>query len=429
MSILDIKHTITPAKENRVDVVLYNDDDFVLDNHYSVFSDPKGFFTYSENDIRIYLEDYLNITRWRRPDSIIDVEKRMRQVGVELFHILFIRDGEISDLWKKARCEIRNLNIRIYECIGNSPSLPWELLVEVMNDTFVSLHSRTFVRECNRAWTKKCENTPLKILYVVCRPFEKDVSPNSIFDEIKVKLKSNQITNRELRIDYFQPISFEHLKIKLCQSKLLGKPYNLVHFDGHGVDSSEIDRMTSKPVFSDGGQGYSGYILFCEPGNETKTALQRLRNFFCQGFKYLSYQVPLRGMSYEPKSDYVRLVHGAEFGDLLYSCGVQTLTLNACRSGYRMKSRNVTSNNTVSFVQEAMHKGLQSSLAMRYKMHEESARIFISDLYVFLSKGKSLAEAVTESRRNLYKMPFLRAKRKSVRIHAWFVPIIYESFP
>ena len=106
-------------------------------------------------------------------------------------------------------------------------------------------------------------------------------------------------------ITALRPPTFEQLQKELTDAKAAGRPYHIVHFDGHGIyeDLSKTtlaDWLKAINALTLGGKhsGKHGYLLFEHPGSDEK----------------------------------MRPVSGAELGQLLHDNGVPVLVLNACQS-------------------------------------------------------------------------------------------------
>jgi hypothetical protein len=88
--------------------------------------------------VRWYLEDYLEFPADPAPAVAARVERRLAEIGVELFEaVVGTRDGQ--RLWDRAQEELQRVRV---EGVG----LPWELLRDPVTDVAVALRARSFVR-------------------------------------------------------------------------------------------------------------------------------------------------------------------------------------------------------------------------------------------------------------------------------------------
>ncbi|HZF08751.1 MAG TPA: hypothetical protein VFE33_08185 [Thermoanaerobaculia bacterium] len=128
--------------------------------------------------------------------------------------------------------------VEIVTGVREATSIPWELLRELEEEAPVALCARSFVRaQPNPAEPPKLPTlragTPLRILLVICRPYGRDDVPfRSVSAGILKSLpeKARQVFD----FDVLRPPTFEALAATLHRAHAAGKPYQIVHFDGHG---------------------------------------------------------------------------------------------------------------------------------------------------------------------------------------------------
>jgi hypothetical protein len=245
---------------------------------------------------------------------------------------------------------------------------------------------------------------------VICRPKGRfDVPFRSVASRI-LKGLGNQPDSFQL--DVLRPPTFEALSLKLRQAKAEGKPYHVVHFDGHGVyeDSKQVTLQNNPLIFRDQRPGMHGYLAF----------------------------------ENSAKEDNVEFVNGPELGRLLVETDVPVLVLNACRSAHAEAQNTPTQVNEStesandlhaqvrafgSLAQEVIDAGVAGVVAMRYNVYVMTAAQFVTDLYAALVQGQTLGEAVSLGRKQLDAQPQREIAFKPTALQDWLVPVVYEAGP
>jgi tetratricopeptide (TPR) repeat protein len=367
-----------------------------------------------QENIRWYLEDYLQYLSDPAPQIAAKVEKRMTELGSELFKAVFQTDDDARTLWTTLHQNLNNTRVEILPDITQATAIPWELLHNPEADTFLALQSLSFVRVhsqvhsqiSQRSRLPQADGNVIRILLIICRPQGRDDVP---FRSVASRLIKG-LGNRpdEFQLDVLRPPTFQQLTNVLQSAKAEGKPYQIVHFDGHGVFLDVIAKT-------------SGTIP--DPGN-------------------------MRGYLMFENSDYQKnqeLIHGKLLGKVLVNADVSLLILNACRSAHAealeqpaqidMDMDNEQSNSQTrvrafgSLAQEVMNAGMAGVVAMRYNVYVMTAAQFVADLYGSLVQGRTLGEAVTVGRQQLQEQPQREVAYKPVELQDWLVPVVYEAEP
>ncbi len=281
---------------------------------------------------------------------------------------------------------------------------------------------------------------------MICRPQGGDDVPFRSVASRLVKGLSAE-ARAVFQLDVLRPPTIEQLGRALREAKAAGKPYHVVHFDGHGVygDAEAVRRSLNPDQFRDSRPGQHGYLVFEQP------ALSDNRD-------------PLGG---------------PDLGRLLVETGVPVLVLNACRSahaegdprpetrdprpvaqgdeatgrrgdgapnGAEANSELRTQNSELntqsselsphehvrafgSLAQEVMDAGVAGVVAMRYNVYVVTAAQFVADLYAALVRGQTLGEAATLGRKQLHTQPLRELAGEPRELHDWPVPIVYEAAP
>ena len=175
-----------------------------------------------------------------------------------------------------------------------------------------------------------------------------------------------------------RPPDIEQLASVLEDAAKAGKPYDILHFDGHG-----------------GYGATGGRIVFEDPESFNKSAT----------------------------------VDGRTLGTLMAKTGTKTLVLNACRSAFAdprvAKNKSGASADfgasliVGSFAEQAIRAGVQHVVAMRYNLYVTTATQFFAAFYDALSQGCPLGGAVAFARRALAS--------NDGTLQGWSVPALYRG--
>ncbi|MCI0698890.1 CHAT domain-containing protein [candidate division KSB1 bacterium] len=366
-------------------------------------------------DLRWYLEDYLQYPLDPAPKIAARIEKRMSEVGVELFKAVFQANDDARDLWATLRDRLNDTRAEIITEVREATAIPWELLRDPKTDVPLALRARAFVRaQPQAAQRPKLPQTaagPIRILLVICRPGgREDVPFRSVASRLIKGLSAN--TAALFQLDLLRPPTFEQLGRVLRQAQAEGKPYHIVHFDGHGTYEevapngglADLLKKINPLLLSTPRSGAHGYLLFENPNIKEN----------------------------------VQLVDGPALGKLLVETNVPVLVLNACRSAHAEApiapetaeaDPHTQARAFGSLAQEVMDTGLTGVVAMRYNVYVVTAAQFVADLYATLTQGHTLGEAVTLGRKQLHDSPLREIAYDPRPLQDWPVPVVYEAAP
>jgi hypothetical protein len=368
-----------------------------------------------EEDLRWYLEDFLQYPQEPAPTIARRVEGLMSEVGTKLFAGVFQANNDARDIWSRVRERLGETRIEIITGVTEAATIPWELLREPKTTAALALSAHSFVRaQPNTALAPKLparKKGKIRILLVICRPRgEKDVPFRSVASQL---IKGLSEANRETYdLDVLRPPTFEQLGKMLRQAHREGQPFHVVHFDGHGT-----------------------YMEVKEPG-ALGTLLGRLTSIVLSGPRtgkhgYLWFENP----QLEDKGE---LVDGTSLGQLLAATGISVLVLNACRSAHTEPAATPGAeagdpHSKVrafgSLAQEVMDAGVAGAVAMRYNLYVVTAARLVAELYSSLVRGASLGEAMTLARKNLSDNPLREVVFSPIPLQDWTVPVVYEATP
>jgi hypothetical protein len=273
---------------------------------------------------------------------------------------------------------------------------------------------------------------------VICRPGRDDDVPfRSVASRIVKGLSDDARAHFDL--DVLRPPTFEQLGRVLRRARDDGRPYHVVHFDGHGafLDVNDLyDAWKDTSSEAEALEHVAALLGFKPDQFSPDTIYPGDRGRGTRG--YLAFENP------RDRSN-LRLVDGPQLGALLVETSVPMLVLNACRSAHAdapsepppaaqpETTQNVDPHARVraigSLAQEVMDAGVGGVVAMRYNVYVVTAAQFVADLYAALTQGRSLGEAVTLGRKQLRDQPLREIAYAPRPLQDWPVPIVYEAAP
>jgi tetratricopeptide (TPR) repeat protein len=370
-----------------------------------------------QEDLRWYLEDWLQVAAHTAPVHAEQIEALMRAKGEALYDQVLDADRQTRAIWYAVRERLADLRIEIQSSVTGAAAIPWELLRDPQSDSAIALRVRAFVRvqpDPNLSFCPhpSADDGRLRLLYVVCRP--------SGTDDVELRAIANRLL-RDLgpdrprfAVEALRPPTFEQLQAVLTQAKAAGRPYHICHFDGHGCFADLTGTPLAAWLHAHGGlklgaatQGPHGYLLFEHPESP-------------EGY---------------------RPVGGAELGQLLHDAGCPVLILNACQSAMHTATAAPApapqgdQAGTVhderraigSLAQAVADQGIPAVLGMRYSVYVVTAAQYIGALYAALARGQGFGQAASEARKHLSMNPERWIGLEPRPLQDWLVPVIYEA--
>ena len=364
-------------------------------------------------ELRWYLEDYLQRAETVEPEVVAQVEALMEAIGIDLYNALLTANPNTQAIWYAVREQLADLRIEITTGIAEAAAIPWELLRDPVADSPLALRVDAFVRVQSNpnigfVQPPAADDGRVRLLYVVCRPGgSSDVGLRAVANRLLHDLGPDLA---RFEISALRPPTYERLQKELTDAAATGRPYQIVHFDGHGIyddlgGSSLAAWLTHLSPLLLGGQsrGKHGYLLFEHPGSP----------------------------------DGMRPVAGDELGKLLHDTGVPLLVLNACQSAMHEAAERPAAAENVhdevraigSLAQAVVDQGIPAVLGMRYSVFVVTAAQYIGELYAGLAKGWGFGQAAGEARKHLQRNPERWVGLHPHPLQDWFVPVVYEAMP
>jgi CHAT domain-containing protein len=338
--------------------------------------------------------------------------RRLGELGGELFRAVFDASEDTRRLWAAVAPELGELRTEIATDVAGATALPWEIMTDPATGQPLCLRTAALVRAhpyAARTPELPRNDVPVRVLLVVSRPGPRDVPFWSVARHLALLQEGN---SGVVQLDVLRPPTFAQLTRTLRDARNDGQPYQVVHFDGHGVWGDASDRRWLQTV-----------IPAAEAGS---TALWLASPARPGAHGYLLFENPRLG-------GHTQLVDGPALGNLLADAGVGLLVLNACRSAQADTHPGPVPGDLHaqvraygSLAHEAMDAGVAGVLAMRYNVFVSAAARFVADLYAGMVQGQSFGAAVHLARQNLAARP---SADGGVAVPDWLVPVAYEAAP
>ncbi|MGA2827533.1 MAG: CHAT domain-containing protein [Streptosporangiaceae bacterium] len=340
-------------------------------------------------------------------------ERRLGELGGELFRAVFEASQDTRRLWAAVQPELAEFRVEIVTDVAGATALPWESMSDAGTGQPLALHAAALVRahpQAARAPGLLQDEIPVRVLLVISRPGVIDVPFRSVAHYLARLQDSN---SGSLRLEVLRPPTFAQLTHTLRTAKDRGKPYQVMHFDGHGIWGDAGDGHWLQTVIPSAKSGRE-YLWLVSPGRPGAHGYLLFENSQLAGN--------------------VQLVDGPTLGNLLADTGVPLLVLNACRTALAdtppvpavLADPHAEVRAYGSLAQEVMDTGVAGVLAMRYNVYVATAARFVADLYAGLVQGQSFGAAVSVARQYLASGP---PSGTGVKVPDWMVPVAYEATP
>jgi tetratricopeptide (TPR) repeat protein len=332
-------------------------------------------------ELRWYLEDYLRAPFGVYEDRGPQVQASLAGWGRAVFASVFGPDPA-RDAYQRARDGRLELVFR-----SSSPGLlglPWELMDDGSGPVALRLGgvSRA-LRGADLAQTIGVPGGRLRVLMVIARPAGTgDVPYRMIARRLLERLDA---VRGEVDLVVLRPPSLDALRDALARAAAEGGPFQVVHFDGHGLLPSRRSGGAGA-----GTRAGEGMLVFEKPG----------------------------GGDHVPASKVASVLAGA---------GVPVVVLNACQSGAAAQGLEA------SVATALLRAGTVAVVAMAYSVYAVAAAEFMAVFYERLFAGDSVGAAVTAGRRRLFEKDLRPSPKGEMQLADWLVPVHYlrgeVSFP
>jgi hypothetical protein len=182
-------------------------------------------------DVRWYLEDYLQYPMDPAPLIASRVEQLLTSLGTRLFDQVF-GSPDAAALWDEVAGALPGSRVEVAAGSGSGAAIPWELLRDPATDGPVALQAAAFVRSPSQAEPRATAVAApgpgggLRVLLVICRPGgSTDVPFRSVASRL-VRLSSG--AREAFELDVLRPPTFTMLAETLEGARAAGSPYHVV---------------------------------------------------------------------------------------------------------------------------------------------------------------------------------------------------------
>ncbi|HSM80178.1 MAG TPA: CHAT domain-containing protein, partial [Nodosilinea sp.] len=274
----------------------------------------------------------------------------------------------------------------VREAANDLLSLPWEILHN--GKGYLSQGARG-VRVRRRLPNREATPTrqadlPIRVLLISPRPeVDEQGQPVGYIDHrisaLALVEAVEALGEGLVKVDLLQPPTFLAMQQALERGIAENDPYEIVHFDGHGV----YDRRVGL-----------GALCFEDPRDSQKLG-QRL----------------------------LKLIHAPELAAELTQYGVPLIFLEACQTAQS------SADPMASVAARLLEEGVGSVVAMSHSVLVETARRFVQQFYTALAEGKRVGDAMLAGQAELYGDPY-RFKimgAGDLELQDWFVPVLYQD--
>lgn len=317
-------------------------------------------------ELRWYLEDYPRAPHGWLADRAALVQKQIGAWAHDLGSHYVPAGSSASGAAASAGAGDVDLLIRSDR--RDRLALPWELMAGAGDRRAIS--ERSIVRVGSTTWNQQCVDAgELRVLVVVARPDSiGDVRYRSVVEPLARWLADARVTFTVLR-----PPTAEQLHAVLKRATEIGRPFHIVHFDGHGAIAP----------------GDGEVALLFEDARHRAVRV---------GWEALS-----------------RSLHAG---------AVRLCVLSACNSG------TVGRTAEAALAQRLVAGPTVAVVAMAYAVSVSAAVAFSETLYESLTRGQSVSRAVARGRARLFGEP-LRANPSApngaIDLSDWMIPTHYAS--
>jgi tetratricopeptide (TPR) repeat protein len=331
-------------------------------------------------DLRWYLEDYLQapfgVWEQRGPQ----IQDGLAGWGAAVFASVF-GPGPARDAYQRARD--RGLELVFRSAEPGWLGLPWELMDDGAGPAALRLAgvSRA-LRVADQVPTAQVAGDRLRVLMVISRPAgTRDVGYQMIARPLLERLET---VRGQVDLVVLRPPTLDALRDTLAEAAAAGHPFQIVHFDGHGV----------QPARAGGGGAPGRPVMMTGPAPEGMLAFEK------------------PGGGSDP-------VEASRVAAVLREAGVPVVILNACQSGAIGKQLEA------SVAARLLREGCAAVVAMAYSVYAVAAAEFVAVLYERLFAGDTLSAAVTAGRRRLFEQDRRPSPKGELPLADWLVPVHY----
>jgi tetratricopeptide (TPR) repeat protein len=361
-----------------------------------VLTAPLGVIEAEE--LRWYLEEYFVWPVGVFRERAERIEAQLPEWGRALYEAALAAAGEALGAWQQAADGAeRRFSVFVDsklpkgagekeqvvadEAAAELLALPWELLHDGRTFLFHGKHAVRVRRRLPNYHQQPVRPTklPIRILLVSPRPEAEGVGYIDHRVSARPLVEAVESLGELARLTVLTPPTFGALEDALKSADEVGAPFDVVHFDGHGI----YDRRVGL-----------GGLCFEDPKDIGKLAHRAME-----------------------------LIHAERLAGVVRDYRVPLVFLEACQSA------KAEADPTASVAARLLEEGVTSVVAMSHSVLVETARRFVGAFYRELARGRRVGSAMIAGQRELHRDTY-RGKllgAGELRLQDWFVPVLYQE--
>lgn len=262
-------------------------------------------------------------------------------------------------------------------------ALPWELLHDGRGFLFQGGDSVRVRRSLPSRHAERASPRQLPIRVLLVSPRPEDEQAGYIDHRISARplVEALEPLGELAELTVLNPPTFAVLERTLLDARQQERPFDIVHFDGHGIYDKEHGL---------------GALCFEDPADaEAEKAFDRAS----------------------------QLVDAEKLAAVIRDHRIPLVFLEACQTA--QTEEDVTASVAASMLQE----GVGSVVAMSHSVLVETARRFVGAFYERLAEGALVGQAMLAGQQELfgdtYRLPIMGAGE--LHLQDWFVPVLYQE--
>ncbi len=364
-----------------------------------IFTAPLGVI--EAEDMRWYLEEFYLWPIGVFKERAARIEKQLPKWGQDLYNAALASPvaQEVFNAWQQGGIDgERRFSVFVdselpdgasetdqavaREAASELLSLPWELLHDGRGFLFHGKHPVRVRRRLPNRHSHRHRPTalPIRILLVSPRPEEENrVAYLDHRISAKPLIEAAEGLGELAKVTMLVPPTFAALEDALRKAADAGEPFDVIHFDGHGIYDKEHGL---------------GALCFEDP-NETEKLEKRA----------------------------MQLIDAEKLAEVIRDHRIPLVFLEACQTAKNEEDP------TASVAAKLLEEGVTSIVAMSHSVLVETAHRFVKAFYQELAQGKRVGAAMIAGQRELHRNTN-RGKvmgAGELRLQDWFVPVLYQE--
>jgi WD40 repeat protein/tetratricopeptide (TPR) repeat protein len=337
-------------------------------------------------DLRWYLEEYLAVPFGVYDDRGATIAARLRGWGESLFASVF-GSGPARDAYVRLRERATargGVELVVRSAASAWLGLPWELMRDPAHSRPLALDGIGLTRSLPAAHLGDVfavGGDRLRVLMVISRPRgTSDVGYQMIARPLLRRLAA---VRGQVDVVVLRPPTLDALQTELRAARAAGEPFQIVHFDGHGMLDGERAAVEAGAWLRSSQPGH-GVLVFEQPeGGPDEVPADRVAQVLAEA------QVPV-------------------------------VVLNACQSGAVGKELEAT------VATRLLTGGAVAVVAMAYSVYAVAAAEFMTAFYDRLFTGDTVGEAVQAGRTRMAHRRDRPTPKGQLPLEDWLIPVHYR---